>query len=201
MTTSLQDQYRVGLGRPFLDRARNIFLVITVLFIGISVSVVYAGIQSGELEKKFVNPVKETIVEIIQSLTTSSISDVPSVPESSSFIATSSSEIRVDINSEIHTTVPGSQKQSQYGYAYPSVTPYPTIDYQKQFEEWRSQYEEQNSNWNNEMQKQSQQSLEEFKKQSKQSLEEFKQLGEKCAQEFHDNAGSYTSSECKTMVQ
>lgn len=64
----LSSHYKTGLGKPFLAHARALFLVFFIVFIGVSACTVYAGIVSGEFDRRFVTPLHEMMGEADRSL-------------------------------------------------------------------------------------------------------------------------------------
>lgn len=191
--------YQTGLGPQALRRIRIVFILSVLLFFAVSGSMVYAGVKTGEIERRFIAPVRTLIAEVGKALEESENATSTDYSDSNT---NSSTGIRVEINNSYTATssttirvTPATQFYKQY-----NITPVPTIDYQKQYDanqqaidDWWAQVQAENKAKSAESQKQ----LEEFKQQSQQNLQNFSDLGEKCAQEFSENHGEYTSQECK----
>lgn len=110
--------YKVGLGKPFLDRAGVIFIVFILITLIFGGSAVYAEYKTGQLKEKVVKPVQKFISQIAKSLENT---DPPkNLTNPSVLISTSSATIKIETN-----TNTGSKKtNSTTTVTYPTPVPY-----------------------------------------------------------------------------
>lgn len=181
--------YKIGLPSSIRFRAQIIFGLLLILFLSFSVSGVYAGVKTGRFEKVLVEPV----ASFIESLGSQADNLSTGREEYSSFNASSSSEVNIDINSQDSDNRIPSDRQYNTPYAYPSIKYKSYEEIKKEQDEWWAQVQEQNKQLSeqsrrdieqfridsqiklNEFKKEGQQGLEQFQKESQQKMEEFKQ--------------------------
>ena len=192
--------YQTGLGPHALRRIRIVFVILIFSFFAVSGSMVYAGVKTGEFERKIITPTKNFISAVVETFEEASREEESDIFDRnvSETTTDSSSEVRVEINN-VYTATASGTTQKQYFRQY-NITPIPTIDYQKQaaenqkaIDDWWAQVQAENKAKSAESQKQ----LEEFRQESQQNLQEFQSLGQKCSKEFSENNGQYVSQECK----
>ena len=93
----------VGLGPHMLLRARIIFLIVAVLAVASSITAIYKGFESGDLQKRFVEPVKTFGQNMVKSWEVA-LEPAPDVTTTFTYTATSSSTVRVNNNGKETTT-------------------------------------------------------------------------------------------------
>lgn len=159
--------YKIGLGRPFLDRAGlifTLFILITLIFGG---TAVYAEYKTGQIREKIVKPVQKFVSEVAKSFEEK---DSPkNLTDPNILISTSSATIKVETKTNVKVeTNTGSTNTGSIPKRTntTTITTYPTpapIQYQgKSYEQslqeldaWSKQKQQENQQW---FQQQSQQS-------------------------------------------
>lgn len=159
----LHSYYTIGLGTKFLGRARLIFSLSVILLLISGSTTVLAGIKTGELNKAFVEPIKEFL--------------------SSFNVAEEQPPLPPEITPQ-PTTIKD-QKAVPQGRSIQKVqpSPAPRVIYQE------PSLGEFPSDWAKQQSEESKRTLEEFTKQSQQKLEEFKKQAEEGWIKFREEQG------------
>lgn len=186
--------YQVGLGNKFLQRARLIFGILLLLFILLSGSTIYAGITTGEWDKLVVKPLQNFANDFASGLSVALELD-EEVNEL--FIATSSANIKVEINVDniTPTVVPKKSNSVNRQYSPPVKVEvvYPSPSYSgKSYEEWKKETDEWWANAQEESRRKSEESrkaVEAFGAQSDQNYQDAVNRGATGMQEFKDKYG------------
>lgn len=168
-----------------LTRAATVFPLIFALLTATAATAVYAGLKSGEIQEKIVEPIQaakqnaiDAINKIMEDTPASTLQPV-STDESS---VTSESKSTVIINND---TPSGNSKRYNepvvIQWVYPTLVPGKSYEEtQKEMDEWWAKVQAENQ----QRSAQSQQQLEQFRQQSQLDMEKFKEQGNSGMEDF-----------------
>lgn len=159
----------MGLPSHIRLRSQIIFGVLLFLFLSFSVSSVYAGVKTGRFKKVLVEPLSNLMKSLEARVNTPSTE-----VDYSSFNATSSSNVNIEINS------PRSNYQAPTPYVYPTIATKSYEEIKKEQDAWWAQVEAQNKK----LSEQSKSNLEQFRIDSQKQMEEFKAQGQQGMDQF-----------------
>lgn len=113
--------YKIGLGRPFLDRASLVFIFFVFITFAFGGTAVYAEYKTGQLREKVIKPVQKFISEIAKALETT---DPPkNLTNPNVLISTSSATIKIETN--INTGSKETNATTTITYPKPTAIPTP----------------------------------------------------------------------------
>lgn len=143
----------------------------------------YVGAQTGELDKKLLEPIKKRAIELVQFIYESQ-KEQP-LPENPPVNIETESKVnvKININSNISSGSGGinSKQGTRINWVYPSYPPSASYEQTREFlDEWWQKVQAENKT----LSEQSQASLENFRTQSLQNLENFKLEGQQGMEQF-----------------
>lgn len=187
---------RIRNGRPqTFFRAFVVFLIILTFFVGLTVSAVYAGAKSGELEEKVFKPTKLLVLESIKAFQVALTDmDNPETESNGFNIQThtqtnTSTKVTTETNIQINTgktTTTKTTAPSTQVFVTPPP-PAPKIDYfgYDSAASWWEAVQKQNQQYSEDSQRQ----FEAFDQQAQQNMENFKLENQKKIEEFKQKYG------------
>lgn len=186
----MKSQYKIGLGPKILFRARIIFSVLVIVILLFFTTTVIAGVSTGELQKKIIEPVKNFGQGFKEFLVGVSKSEERQIVNPR-LTATSSATIKVEVNNSLPKVKTNNGGNSSVKYQYPTYPPIPTYSgksaeqLQQESDAWWQKVQEENRQKSLDSQRQ----LEEFKAQSQKDMEQFRLEGQQGLEEFRAKYG------------
>ena len=178
------------MGPKILFRARLVFGALIILVLLFFATTVIAGVNTGELQKKIIKPVKnlgQGFKEVMISLSKSE----EKKPTVSQLTATSSAIINVEVNNSAVRSFGSGGNTYSVKYQYPTYPPVPTYSgksaeqLKQEQDAWFAKVQEENRQKSLDSQRQ----LEQFKADSQKSMEQFKLEGQQGLEDFKARYG------------
>ena len=173
-------QHKIGLPLHIKSRSKIIFGLVSVCFLGFSVSGAYAGIKTGKFNSVFIEPLKKftASMETKQDFSNINTENTPYLNGSSS----------VNVDVKINSNGQGTQyDSSNSSMVYPTSVPTSIQSFSKTLE----QIQQEQADWwakvqarQQQLSEQSIKDLEQFKADSEKKMQEFEQQGQQGIEDF-----------------